>query len=131
MPRTGNKAANAGNDVPPRSPSKRMPLGDATTLPLTNPPGIRVSKLAEIRPRNRAMGRTRQRSASAVKPSTEQLAALPDQSVPATPASVAPGGANHRSAVPAGKVARVNATYAPTPKAHHDQRVIALKPAQR
>jgi hypothetical protein len=45
-----------------------------------------------------------------VKPSTEQVAALPDHSVPATPANVTPGGANQRSATPAGNIASANAT---------------------
>ena len=85
---------------------------------------MRASTLAEILPRNNDDGRTRQRNASAVKPAIEQLAALPDHAVPLTPANVTSGGANQRSAVAAGKVAAVNATYAPKPTAHHDQRLI-------
>src|SRR5688572_12454842 len=131
MPRTGSRAARAGSEVPPRTLLNRTLLGEAVRSPATKPSGMRASTFAEIRPSNNDAGRTRQRSESALKLPAAQLAALPDHNVPATPANVTPGGANQRSAVPAGNMASMNARYAPTPNAHHDQRLTDSKPSQQ
>jgi hypothetical protein len=126
-PRTGRMPASAGREAPPRTPLKLMLLGEAVTLPLTKPSGIRASTSADSLPSRSEVGRKSQRTASSVKPSTEQVAALPDHNVPETPAKLMFGGANQRSAVPAGNVTSVNAMYAPTPKANHDQRLIGFR----